>query len=136
MKLSDMTINEIIDCDIRGGTAAQILDVWQQALDEMMATPPNERHFACSTLIDRLVAPYQAAVAAEHDAAIAEAQRVKAAAEQAAIKLATQSGPDVVALGYALRQAVWAFTRAAGSDVALRRCGEEVSACVADDAHG
>lgn len=124
---------ETIAALVAGMTSEQMLAVWQDCLDEMRATPPNERHFECSAMIDVLAPLYGNLVEKEHDESVAQAAAVKAAAGAAATLKLKQGGPDIAKIIYDMRTAVWAATRAVGEDECARQCKRAILECVADN---
>lgn len=89
-KLADRDWREFEAIDVAGATSAQIMDLWDQALQIQMNTPPNDRHFACTRLVERLVQPLQQALEAERKAQW-EAQQAREKAEAAAREAEAQA---------------------------------------------
>ena len=124
---------ETVDADLVGKSSAEILAMWQAALDERMELPPNARHFELSAIIDRLAAVLGPVIAQEHAEALVAAEAARAAAEAAAALKTAASGPDVPQLVYDLKLAVWAVTRAIGAEQCRLRAEKQIADCVADD---
>jgi len=120
---------------VKGMTAQQLLSVWQECLDEQMATPPNDRHFECSGMIMVLDPIYRAQVEVERAASVVAAEEAALAAVAAAEAKVKQSGPDVAKLVYDMRIALWGVVRACGPDAAMAHCRKAVIDCLEDDKH-
>lgn len=124
---------ETIDIEVAGMSSAEMLVVWQAALDEHMGLLPNERHFELSSIIVRLAVLFGNKVEAEYDAGLAEVEAARVANAAEATAMAKLNGPDVPQLRYNMKLAVWAVTRAIGADACRAQCERDIAACVADD---
>jgi hypothetical protein len=124
---------DTIDVDLIGKSSAEILAMWQAALDERMELPPNERHFELSQIIDRLAAALQPVIVKEHAEALVAAEAARVAAEAAAALKTAASGPDVPQLVYGMKLSVWAVTRAIGPEQCRLKVERQIAECLADD---
>lgn len=124
---------ETIDIELVGMSSAEMLVIWQDALDERMGLPPNERHAELSAIIDRIALAFGNKVEAEYDAGLAEVEAARVANAAEAAAMAKLNGPDVPQLRYNMKLAVWAVTRAIGADACRAQCERDIVACVADD---
>ena len=85
---------ETIDAELVGKTSAEILAMWQAALDERMELPPNARHFELSEIIEHMAIVLYPVIEREHAAALAAAEYAREAAEASAALKVIAGGPD------------------------------------------
>ena len=124
---------ETIDAELVGKTSAEILAMWQAALDERMELPPNARHFELSEIIEHMAIVLYPVIEREHAAALAAAEYAREAAEASAALKVIAGGPDVQQLVNDMRLAVWAVTRAIGAEQCRVRVERQIADCLADD---
>ena len=117
-------------------TSTEILAEWQQCLEVIWRTPPNDEHFAAARRIDELVQPYQEAVERERVEAIANAESERVAKEAKAKEMQGKSGPDVTEVMLVARARIQTLTGIIGADAARQFCERAIVDRLADDAHG
>jgi len=122
---------ETIDGLMVGMTSTEITEAWQQALDERMSLPPNDRHGELGEIIKRMAKVFYPKLEAEKKAEDA----ARAVLAQKAADMALVGTVNVPKILYDMKLAVFAGTRAAGAEKCLEACKAAIQECLDDDKH-